>query len=119
MRRASYAQVPTEVTRGDGAGAARRDQPVASKVGSRWLTCEYASCDDCSGWQDRALVIASARRRQPAARSRERGAPPPDQPGPRPAGRCSGREVNGRCYQAFTPGAPALLRQPKAQRPWL
>jgi hypothetical protein len=37
-------------------------------------------------------------REQAAARSRERGAPPPDQPGPRPAGRGSGREVNGRCY---------------------
>jgi hypothetical protein len=79
-------------------------------------TCEYVSFDDCPGWQNRALVIASVRQGQAAARSRERGAPPPDQPGPRPAGRCSGREVNSRCHQAFTPGAPALLRQPNAQR---
>jgi hypothetical protein len=82
--------------------------PTGFQNRRRQLTCEYVSFDDCSGWQDRALVIASARQGQAAARSRERGAPPPDQPGPRPARRCSGREVNGRCYQAFTPGTPGL-----------
>ena len=38
-----------------------------SKMKRRRLTCGYVSRDDCSGWHDRALVFASARRGQAAA----------------------------------------------------
>jgi hypothetical protein len=47
----------------------------------------------------------------------ERGALPPDQPGPLSAGRCSGREVNGRFYQGIhTPGRrPCCISQTRSR----